>query len=185
MGDELRPPLTEDDNVRGPDGEPFTIVVFGDYECPLTARLWRTLRESRPSSYQFRSGVRFREAYRHYPLTRVHPHAMVAAQAAEAAGDQGRFWEMHDTLFEHQDALEVEHLSTYARQLGLDVGRFDEDLAFETFADAVRADLRSGIGSGVSATPTVFVNGVRITLETPEHLPEQLNRLAAASTDGP
>jgi protein-disulfide isomerase len=147
------------------------LVVYGDYECPLSARLWHVLREMRARE------APLCEAFRHFPLTVVHPHAFVAAAAAEAAGDQKNFWSMHDLLFEHHDALEPADLAAYAGQLGLDVERFDEDIAYGTFADAVRAHQRSGVSSGVVSTPTVFANGQLLQLPDPEQLPDVLTRL--------
>jgi protein-disulfide isomerase len=160
---DLHPPLSDDDHARGIRDAATTVTVFGDYECPISARLWRVIAEMRDA----RS---FREVFRHFPLTGVHPQAMVAAQAAEAAADQGMFWEMHDQLFEHQDALAVADLATYATALRLDVERFAEDLAYETFVDTVRADQRSGISSGVVTTPAAFVNGRPVALEDPSQL---------------
>jgi len=102
-----------------------------------------------------------RFAFRHFPLTNVHPHAEHAAEAAEAAGAQGQFWEMHDVLFEHQDALDDRHLVGYARALGLDVARFEDEMATHIHAPRVREDFQSGVLSGVNGTPTFFINGVR------------------------
>jgi hypothetical protein len=167
-GVDLHPPFSADDHVRGLRGAPVTLVVYGDYECPVSARLWRVLREMRAREASVCEG------FRHFPLTGVHPHAFAAATAAEAAADQKSFWEMHDLLFEHQDALEPADLAEYATTLGLDVERFDEDVASGTFADAVRAQQRSGVGSGVVSTPTVFANGQRVDLQDPEQLPGKL-----------
>jgi protein-disulfide isomerase len=169
----LHPSLTNDDHARGNPDAAIAVTVFGDYECPDSARLWRVL-------HDVASSRSFREAFRHFPLTGVHPHALVAAQAAEAAADQRMFWEMHDRLFERQEALDIPDLETYAADLGLDVERFAEDLAYETFADVVRAHQRSGVSSGVVTTPAVFVDGRRTRLDDPDQLYELL-----AGTDGP
>ena len=142
------------------------VVVYGDYECPLSARLWRVLHEIRGQN------AALCEVFRHFPLTGVHPHTLNAANAAEAAADQKMFWQMHDMLFEHQDALELADLSDYAKTLGLDVERFDEDVAYGDFAEKVKADQRSGISSGVVSTPGVFLNGKKIDLPEPEKLPD-------------
>lgn len=163
----LHPSLTNDDHTRGDPDAPIAVTVFGDYECPVSARLWRVLHEVGRS-------FSFREAFRHFPLTGVHPHALVAAQAAEAAADQRMFWEMHDRLFERQHALDIPDLETYATDLGLDVERFAEDVAYESFADVVRAHQRSGVSSGVVSTPAVFVNGRRATLDDPGQLSDLL-----------
>jgi protein-disulfide isomerase len=170
MSTALHPPLSSDDHVRGAPDAISSLTVFGDYECPVSARLWRVLRDMRGSRDSFR------EAFRHFPLTGIHPHALSAALAVEAAADQGRFWEMHDRLFEHQHALDVADLATYATQLGLDVERFEEDVAFETFANAVRDDQRSGVSSGVVSTPTVFLDGHRLEINDPDELPDALLR---------
>jgi protein-disulfide isomerase len=166
---QLHPGLTADDHIRGLRGAPTLLVVYGDYECPVSRRLWQVLRDLRAEE------AAVCEVFRHFPLGNVHPHAFVAATAAEAASDQRMFWPMHDALFAHQDALEVADLAAYAAELGLDVERFDEDVAYGTFADAVRADQRGGVGSGVATTPTVFLNGDLLELPEPERLPEVLN----------
>jgi protein-disulfide isomerase len=106
-------------------------------------------------------GSQLRFVFRHFPLAEIHPHARLAAQAAEAAAAQGRFWEMHDTLFEQQDALKVEDLVGYARSLGLDMVKFVRDLETGTYAKRVRDNFRSGVKSGVNGTPTFFMNGAR------------------------
>src|SRR5689334_5050359 len=115
MTAQLHPPFSEDDHIRGVRSSELKITVFGDYECPLSKRLWSVLLEMRAER------TPFCESFRHYPLTGVHPHAFLAAQAAEAAADQRMFWPMHDHLFAHQDALEPSDLGTYAGLLGLDV----------------------------------------------------------------
>src|SRR5256884_2241032 len=99
--------------------------------------------------------------FRHFPLTSIHPHADHAAEAAEAAGAQGKFWEMHDCLFEHQDALDDIHLIRYAAMLSLDVREFSRELSEHRYAALMREDFHSGMRSGVNATPTFFINGVR------------------------
>ncbi len=168
MSTELRPPVSEADHRRGDAAGDIVLTVFGDYECPQSGRLWRVMRDLRAANETVE------EVFRHFPLTGAHPHAFAAAQAAEAADDQGMFWPMHDRLFEHQDALEVADLATHAQTLGLDVERFDEDLAYGNFADAVRRDQRSGVSSGVVTTATVFLNGRLLPLDQPEELPKAL-----------
>jgi protein-disulfide isomerase len=143
------------DHVRGP-GTATLIVEYGDYECPYSRQAYREIErvEGRLSD-----GVRF--AFRHFPLTEIHPHALAASVAAEAAALQGRFWEMHDLLFHRQRALEDDDLRRYASQLGLDVARFDADRSGEAVLARVRRDVRSGIASGdVRGTPTLFIDGV-------------------------
>ena len=106
-----------------------------------------------------RDGLRF--VFRNFPITSSHPHAEKAAEAAKAASDQGRFWEMHDHLYEHQHQLTGEHLHAHAQVLGLDLKCFDQDLADNVYAPRVREDFMSGVRSGVNGTPTLFINGVR------------------------
>jgi formate-nitrite transporter family protein len=171
----LHPGVSNEDHLRGDLNAPVTLTVFGDYECPVSARLWRALRSAAEECDPFR------EVFRHFPLTNVHPHALLAAQAAEAAGDQGRFWAMHDVLFERQDALEAGDVAEYAGDLGLDVERLEEDIAYEVFIEAVRRGQRSGISSGVRTTPTIFADEERLVLAEPEDLPEALGRLGHSS----
>jgi protein-disulfide isomerase len=134
-----------------------TLVEYGDYECPHCGRAHVILQELRAQ------GSRFRLAYRHFPLAAIHPHAEPAAEAAEAAGAQGHFWDMHKLLFEHQGALDMVHLLGYARALSLDLNRFTAELRDRTFAPKVKEDFLSGARSGVNGTPTFFINGQRHT----------------------
>lgn len=106
-------------------------------------------------------GGQVRLVFRHYPLSGAHPHAEQAAEAAEAAAAQDRFWEMHDLLFEHQDALRTKDLYKYAEQLGLDSGRFRRELKERTYEERVREDFRRGVANGVYGTPGLFINGIR------------------------
>jgi Na+/H+ antiporter NhaA len=140
------------DHVRGPHDAPLTLVEYGDFECPFCARATGVARE-----LQERFGPELRYVFRHLPLTDVHPHAELAARAAVAADAQGRFWEMHDLLFAHQDELGFEDLVGYAAELGLDVEAFLRDLAAEPTAERVRADVASAEGSGARGTPTFFI----------------------------
>jgi protein-disulfide isomerase len=153
---ELTPPVSALDHAAGPDDAPVTLVEYGDYECPYCGMAHPIVKAA-----QRELGSQLRFVFRHFPLAEAHPHARVAAQAAEAAAAQGRFWEMHDMLFEHQDALEPEDLVGYAKSLGLDTARFARDLEAGTYAKRVRDDFRNGVRSGVNGTPTFFVNGVR------------------------
>ncbi|MEA2511940.1 MAG: hypothetical protein QOJ59_1427 [Thermomicrobiales bacterium] len=152
----LTPPVTTDDHILGPATAAVTLAEYGDYECPYCGMAHPIVKE-----VMRRMGDELRFVFRHFPLTQIHPHAERAAEAAEAAGAQGKFWEMHDTLFEHQDALGDVHLVGYAEMLGLDVDRFVVDLANGRYAGRVREDFRSGIWSGVNGTPTFFINGRR------------------------
>jgi protein-disulfide isomerase len=153
---DLTPPVSAQDHVAGPDNAPVTLVEYGDFECPYCGMAHPIVQAARREL-----GSQLRFVFRHFPLAEAHPHARLAAQAAEAAGAQGRFWEMHDMLFEHQDALDMEDLVGYAKSLGLDTEKFARDLESGTYAKKVRDDFRSGVRSGVNGTPTFFVNGTR------------------------
>ena len=148
--------VSERDHIRGAPTAAVTLVEYGDFECPYCRSLVPivdTLRQ--------RLGDQLRFVFRHFPMTSSHPHAFRAAQAAEAAAAQGKFWEMHDLLFTRQQALEDEHLSAYAAELGLDAERFRRELAAGEHAERVREDVRSGSASGATGTPTVYLDGVR------------------------
>lgn len=152
----LTPPVSESDHIAGPDDAPVTLVEYGDYECPYCGMAHPVVKRA-----QRELGKQLRFVFRNFPLSEAHPHAQIAAQVAEAAGAQGRFWEMHDMIFEHQDALEVEDLLGYAASLGLDAKQIARDLEAGTYVKRVRDDFRSGVKSGVNGTPSFFVNGVR------------------------
>jgi protein-disulfide isomerase len=153
---QLRVPIGPDDHVQGNASAPVTLVEYGDFECPYCGTAYRTLKE-----LQKRMGESLRFVFRNFPLAEVHPHALAAAEAAEAAGAQGKFWQMHDVLFEHQTALGLTHLVAYAKQLGLDVPRFSKELETHAFQERVEEEFRGGIRSGVNGTPTLFVNATR------------------------
>ncbi|HEY4026154.1 MAG TPA: Na+/H+ antiporter NhaA [Candidatus Dormibacteraeota bacterium] len=144
------------DHFRGPDEAPVTLVEYGDFECPYCGQAEPVVREL------LRDSGDVRYVWRHLPLTDVHPRAQLAAEASEAAAAQGAFWEMHDLLLAHQDALRPDELAGYAEQLGLDVERFEKDLRKPAGARRVSADVDSADLSGVSGTPTFFVNGRRL-----------------------
>lgn len=148
LGSAPLPPLADDDHVTGPPDRPLAIV-YADFECPYCAVLEERLRAL---------GARW--ALRHFPVRSKHPRAWAAACAAEAAGLQGRFWEMHAALMADQGRLEDPHLWARAQRLGLDVDRFDADRRSEAVAARVTRDFRGGIRAGVVTTPTVFVDGV-------------------------
>jgi protein-disulfide isomerase len=149
----LTPPISEQDHRLGPDTAPMTLVEFGDYECPYCGTAHLIVKE-----ILRRLGDQLRFVYRHFPLIQIHPHAEHAAEAAEAAGARGEFWQMHDTLFEHQQELDDRHLVLYAVALGLDEDRFVREMAEHAYAQRVLEDLLSGARSGVSGTPTFFIN---------------------------
>ncbi|HWF48012.1 MAG TPA: DsbA family protein [Bryobacteraceae bacterium] len=149
-------PIRPEDHVFGPETAEITLVEYGDYECPECGRLFTAIHRLQETSPD-----RMRIAFRHYPLSGIHPHAQRASEAAEAAGAQGKFWPMHDLLFQHQDQLERKDLSRYGEQLGLDVKRFSNELKKGVYAEIVREDFRRGVQNGVYGTPGLFVNGVR------------------------
>jgi protein-disulfide isomerase len=149
-------PVQDNDHVQGPESAGLTLVEYGDYECPDCGRLFGIIRE-----LQQTVGDRLRIVYRHYPLSGVHPHAQEAAEAAEAAGSQDRFWEMHDLLFQNQNALQRHQLLGYAERLALDMDRFSVELKKQVYRDRVREDFRRGVENGVYGTPGLFLNEVR------------------------
>jgi protein-disulfide isomerase len=153
---ELTLPVGKRDHIQGPVDAAVTLVEYGDYECPHCGRAYPIVK-----AIQKRMAKKLRFVYRNFPLRESHPHAQRAAEAAEAAGGQGRFWEMHDRLFERQFALEDDNLQEYAAELGLDVQRFQREVAARVYEPRVREDFRSGVMSGVNGTPTFFINGVR------------------------
>ena len=153
----LTHPVSEErDHIQGPADARVTLVQYGDFECPYCGAAYPILKQIQD---RLGSGLRF--VFRHFPITTSHPHAEQAAEAAEAAAAQGMFWEMHDHLYENQRHLSEADLRTYAEALGLDVGRFDKELAEHAHADRVHEDFLSGVRSGVNGTPTFFVNGLR------------------------
>ena len=149
-------PIRPIDHVHGREDAPYTLVEYGDYECPDCGRLYVILRD-----LQREIASRLRVVFRHYPLSGVHRFAQQAAEAAEAAGAQGKFWEMHTVLFERQQALRTKDLIRYAEELALDVERFRDELKNERYSERVRADFLAGVQNGVYGTPGLFLNGVR------------------------
>ena len=153
---DLYPDVDPDrDHIRGPIDAPVTVVEYGDFECPYCGRAEPVLRQLLGEF----ADVRY--VWRHLPLNDVHPHTQVAAEASEAAANQDAFWEMHDLLFDHQEALDLEDLIGYAEQLGLDVDRFTEDLRTRSGASRVADDVDSADLSGVTGTPSFFINARR------------------------
>jgi protein-disulfide isomerase len=152
----LAAPVGPNDWSDGPDDAAVMFVEYGDFECPACGSMEPVVKELRR---QAGAGMRF--VYRHFPLTSSHPYAEIAAEAAEAAGAQGAFWPMHDMLFANQAALTPQDLVGYAAALGLDADRFASDLENHVYEPSVREDFMSGVRSGVSGTPTFFINGTR------------------------
>ncbi len=142
------------DHIRGPAHAPVTVIEFGDFECPYCG-------QAEPIVRDLLTDATLRYVWRHLPLSDVHPRAQLAAEAAEAAGAQGAFWEMHDLLLAHQDELTPADLVRHAGELGLDVDRFRDDLRHHAHETRIAQDVESADVSGVSGTPTFFVNGQR------------------------
>ena len=149
-------PMPERDHIQGPIDAPIKLVEYGDYECPYCGEAYPIVKE-----IQTRLGSRLCFAFRNFPLVNAHPHAEHAAEAAEAAHEQGRFWEMHDMLYGNQGALEDGDLAQYASNLGLDAQKLIREVELETHAPRIREDFRSGARNGVNGTPTFFINGKR------------------------
>jgi protein-disulfide isomerase len=149
-------PVGRRDHQQGPETAPVTLVEYGDYECPNCGEAYPIVKE-----IERRLGDRLRFVFRNFPLIQSHPHAEHAAEAAEAAARQGKFWEMHDSLFEHQRALDDAHLVQYAVALNLDEETFKRDMTEHVHANRVHEDFLSGVRSGGNGTPTFFINGVR------------------------
>lgn len=148
-------PISERDHVNGPADAPLTLVEYGDYQCPHCRLVHLNMKQMREHL-----GNQLRYAYRHLPISTMHPQAQLAAEAAEAAAAQGKFWEMHDLLFERQQ-LDQTHLLAYAHELELDMPRFQHDLDEHIYRNRIQEDFRSGLISGANGTPTFFVNGER------------------------
>jgi len=155
-GAQLTPPVSRRDHAAGDEGAPVTLVEYGDYECPHCGHAYPIIK-----SIQHRLGKKLRFVFRNFPLAEAHPHARHAAEAAEAAADQGKFWQMHDALFENQTQLEDDDLVATARRLRLDAEGIARALEEGTCTARVREDFRGGIRSGVNGTPTFFINGLR------------------------
>ena len=152
----LKFPVGPDDHIKGRLDAPITLVEYGDFECPNCGRAYGVVKAVHEEMRHW-----LRVVFRHFPLSELHPHAETAAEAAEAAGDRGKFWHMHDLLFEHQDALEHEDLIRYAGSLGIDAEWTEGALRTRTYAEDVREDFLGGVRSGVNGTPTYFINGAR------------------------
>ena len=149
-------PVGPEDHIQGPENAPLTLVEYADYECPYCGDANVVVKR-----LQDELGPRLRFVFRNFPLTQVHQYAELAAEAAEAAGAQNRFWEMHDRLYENQASLSPELIGAAAQGLGLDMERFKKDLASGQFRERVKSDFMGGIRSGVPGTPTFFINGER------------------------
>src|SRR5215510_3267649 len=161
----LESPVTEHDHVLGPSDARVTVVTYGDYECPACQSRHRATEKMFD---RMRSPVRF--VYRHFPLLRVHPRALRAAEAAEAAAAQGKFWQMHRLLYSHPNKLSDSDLRRYARTIGLDLVRFDREMTSGVYAHQIKKSCYDSIINGVSGAPTTFINGVLFAMSGVELL---------------
>ena len=152
----LTPPVSTRDHTEGPDDAPLTLVEYGDYQCPYCGAAYPVVKR-----LQKTLGKKLLFVFRNFPLTQMHPYALIAAEAAEAAALQGKFWEMHDLLFEQQSFLEPDAIPVWAERLGLDLEKLGNDIAQGVVEGRIKEDRQSGIRSGVNGTPTFFVNGGR------------------------
>ena len=148
--------VSADDHIQGSPTAPCSLVEYGDYQCPYCGAAYPMVKQ-----LQKHFGKRLSFVFRNFPLTQMHPWAEPAAEVAEFAGANGKFWEMHDLLYENQDALEDEDLARYAKALKLDMPRFIKEMESHHYSERVRGDFSSGVRSGVNGTPSFFINGAR------------------------
>ena len=153
----LKPPVTEKDHQTGNSKASVTLTEYGDYQCPYCGRAYPLLKRLLREKGQV---VHF--VFRNFPLQEIHPMALSAALAAEAAANQGKFWEMHDLIFEHQQELSLSRLIDFAQMLGLEMNQFTRDWQSEVTVSKVEADFESGLRSGVNGTPSFYVNGEKL-----------------------
>jgi len=169
-------PVSERDHIQGSANAVVTVIEYGDYECPFCGEAHTIVKE-----VQNRLGDKLRFVFRNFPLSKIHPHSRRAAEVAEAAAAQGLFWEMHDCLFDHQEALDDENLRQYAAALGLDIARLDREMTGQVQKSRIREDMLSGVRSGVNGTPTFFIEGVRY--DGPMELEDLLSAIEEKITD--
>jgi len=174
----LKNPVSENDHAQGDADAPVTLVEYGDYQCPYCGAAYGVIK-----SVQQQLGKKLRFVFRNFPLNQAHPMAQLAAEAAEAAGAQGKFWEMHDALFENQKRLGPQLVKTLAAQLQLDAAQFEADLEERKFQSRVKHDFMGGVRSGVNGTPGFFINGERYD-ESWDEAPLMAALLGAASIAG-
>ncbi len=159
----LAVPVNEHDHVLGPANAPVTVVNYADYECPDCQKRHRVIDK------MVRKLVdKVRLIHRHFPLVNVHPHSLRAAEAAEAAGAQGRFWEMSHLLYLNPSDLEDRDLRKYAKQIGLDLKRFDDEMSSDLYSEQILKDRYISLINGITGTPTTFINEVRYSMEGEE-----------------
>jgi protein-disulfide isomerase len=174
----LRNLVTERDHISGVPNAPVTLLEYGNFECIHCGRAFPIIKE-----VQKRLGDNLRFVFRHFPTVQTHPHSLRAAEAAEAAGAQGKFWQMHDQLFSHQQKIEDRDLSRYASHIGLEVERFARDMSESTFLKQIEADYnRSLFDEHVTGTPTFYINEVRHTGAT--DVESMVDAIVQADTEG-
>jgi protein-disulfide isomerase len=154
----LRPPVSEADHIQGNRNAPIELLQYGDYQCPYC---WKAYPIVKRLQSELGENVKF--VFRNFPLTKIHPHAKIAAIASEAAAIQNKYWEMHDILYEKHKQLDPTAILGYAKELGLDQALFESDLEKPELAEKVETHFLSGLRSGVNATPTFFINGEKYT----------------------
>jgi protein-disulfide isomerase len=174
----LKNSVNDRDHALGPQTAPVTLLEYGNFECPYCGQAYPVIKKIQ---HLLRNDLRF--VFRNFPTVKTHPHAIRAAEAAEAAAAQGKFWEMHDELFTHQQSLEDRDLSRYARRIGLDVARFESDMAENNFLKQVETDYHVALfDEHVTGTPTFYINALRYTGAT--DVDELLQAIKGADTEG-
>ena len=151
------------DHIQGVLNATVVLVMYGDYQCPQSANVYRLIKAIQQQLNPSLGETYLCFIFRHFPQIQIHPHAQHAAEAVEAAGIQGKFWQMHDMLFTHQPALGNGYLVEYAHNLGLDISQFLQDISKHVYVDRINRDIESGVQSGVTTTPVLFINGIRYT----------------------
>jgi len=174
----LKNPVTESDHFNGPEDAAVTLLEYGNFECVDCGRIFPIIKQ-----VQKVLGNNLRFVFRQFPSVKTHPHAMRAAEAAEAAGAQGKFWQMHDELFTHQRFLEDQHLARYARRIGLDLERFSSDLMADAFLKQLELAYQNALfDEHITGTPTLYINDLRYTGAT--DLRSMLTAIKEADTSG-
>ncbi len=169
----LTQPVSARDHAEGPTDAPLTLVEYGDYQCPYCGAAYPVVKR-----VQKKLGKKLRFVFRNFPLTQAHPYALIAAEAAEAAALQGKFWEMHDLLYEKQTLLEPDSIPLWAEKIGLSLEKFRNDIEQGVVEKRIQEDRQSGIRSGVNGTPTFFINGTRY-----DGTPDYASLLAALESE--
>jgi len=169
----LTQPVSARDHAEGPADAPLTLVEYGDYQCPYCGAAYPVVKR-----LQKTLGKKLRFVFRNFPVTQAHPYALIAAETAEAAALQGKFWAMHDLLYEQQTLLEPNIIPVWAEKLGLDLEKLGKDISQGVVEKSIKEDRQSGIRSGVNGTPTFFVNGSRF-----DGLPDYGSLLAALQAE--